>query len=590
MLLPDAMAGKPIWLQTLQPGSGAPWQQASDWLTFWEARHSANWVDRWTGGVIQAPWSSSSTGGQGGGGGSSGGGGNQGLLITGTDLDDTLVGGPGQDTLIGLAGDDLLYGNEEADTLDGGAGVDTASYETATSSVDAQLSIGGQLGDASGDTYIGIENLTGSNFDDVLVGDAGVNTLSGLDGDDQLRGEAGDDTLIGGAGADAMDGGAGIDTASYESAGSGVDVRLYDGTGLLGEALGDTFTDIENLTGSAFADLLVGNSLDNVLSGGDGDDTLVGVGGNDTIEGGAGNDTLNGGDGDDQFIGGAGADQYFGGAGIDTLSFEGASAGVDARLDLGSGFRGDALGDTYSGIENLVGTSFSDGLFGNDADNLIIGDAGADALGGGGGNDTLIAGAGNDSLDGGAGNDTLIGGAGADNLVGGTGIDTVSYADATSGVDARLSALQGFSGDALGDTYAFVENLMGSDFDDLLLGNFVANELTGGDGNDVLFGDDGNDFLIGGIGDDLLSGGSGNDTFVFRTGHGADEINDFTAGAGTEDIIFFDNGSNGPNSFADVLSAASQVGADTVIDLGGGDSITLLGVNLGMLDADDFMF
>src|SRR6185295_14112803 len=97
-----------------------------------------------------------------------------------------------------------------ADSLDGGIGTDTASYATAGAGVAARLAApAGNTGDAAGDSYVSIENLTGTNFADTLTGDGNANVLAGLDGND---------TLIGGAGADSLDGGAGSDTASYATA------------------------------------------------------------------------------------------------------------------------------------------------------------------------------------------------------------------------------------------------------------------------------------------------------------------------------------------------------------------------------------
>jgi len=157
----------------------------------------------------------------------------------------------------------------------------------------------------------------------------------------------------------------------------------------------------------------------------------------------------------------------------------------------------------------------------------------------------------------------------------------------------------GLEGDAAGDSYRGIENLTGSAYGDLLMGDGGANTILGGGGNDQLNGQAGDDVLnggagidviTGGAGDDLLAGGAGTDLFVFRPGDGADRIADFAAGAGSEDKIFIDNGAARPDSFADILAAASQVGADTVIDLGGGDQITLLGVDVGALAADDFLF
>ncbi len=94
------------------------------------------------------------------------------------------------------------------------------------------------------------------------------------------------------------------------------------------------------------------------------------------------------------------------------------------------------------------------------------------------------------------------------------------------------------------------------------------------------------DSITGGAGDDTLAGGGGDDLFVFTGGD--DTVTDFTAGAGTPDVL--DVTAFGFASFADVINAASQAGADTVIQLDIDDSITLLGVNLGDINPDDVMF
>ncbi len=201
------------------------------------------------------------------------------------------------------------------------------------------------------------------------------------------------------------------------------------------------------------------------------------------------------------------------------------------------------------------------------------------------GDDILIGGSGDDIMIGGAGNDTIDGGAnGADS-------DTVSYFDADDGVRVDLSggatgegtATSTAGGDAAGigdDILIGIENIEGSDFDDILIGDAGANTLDG---------DFGNDLIIGGAGSDNLEGGLGDDLFVFSDGGGADNINDFTAGAATEDVIDL-IGETSINSFADVQAATIQVGVDTVIDLGNGDQITLLGVNVNDLHQDDFLF
>jgi hypothetical protein len=118
--------------------------------------------------------------------------------------------------------------------------------------------------------------------------------------------------------------------------------------------------------------------------------------------------------------------------------------------------------------------------------------------------------------------------------------------------------------------------------------NNAGGSLTGGSGNDVLVGASADDTLTGGSGDDFLTGGSGDDTFVFGDGDDSDIITDFVAGAGTDDVIDL-TGQSAVSNFADVQAAASQVGADTLIDFGGGDTIVVAGVDVADLHADDFL-
>ncbi|WP_349747501.1 calcium-binding protein, partial [Pseudomonas frederiksbergensis] len=116
---------------------------------------------------------------------------------------------------------------------------------------------------------------------------------------------------------------------------------------------------------------------------------------------------------------------------------------------------------------------------------VINGTAGTDTLVGTSGADELYGFAGNDSLSGGDGNDLLDGGAGADVLNGGNGVDTVSYANATSGVNVNLQTGKGTGGDAEGDSYSFVERVVGSAFNDNLTSGGATHVLEGGAGNDV---------------------------------------------------------------------------------------------------------
>jgi len=115
----------------------------------------------------------------------------------------------------------------------------------------------------------------------------------------------------------------------------------------------------------------------------------------------------------------------------------------------------------------------------------------------------------------------------------------------------------------------------------------AGDSLAGLAGNDKLFGGAGADVLDGGTGADFLNGGAGDDRFIYRAGDGADTIFGFAAGTGSEDQIRLMV--PGVNTFADVMARATQVGSDTLIDFGGGNSITLRNVLRSSLNADDFI-
>ena len=357
-------------------------------------------------------------------------------------------------------------------------------------------------------------------------------------------------------------------------------------------------------TGNSLANRITGNSGNNVLSGGSGGDALIG---------GAGNDTYN--------ISNPG----------ETIT-ELAGGGIDlVRCLIDFVLPGNVENLILIGAGNLNGT-------GNALANAIIGNPGNNVLSGGAGADTLNAG---------AGNDILSGGLGADALNGGAGFDYADYRNAAAGLIASLANPASNTGEAAGDAYASIEGLIGSNFNDALIGDGNGNRLRGGLGADALnggagfdyaeynnaaagltaslanpasntgeaagdtyalvegligsnFGDTligninnnslsgllGNDVLDGGAGNDTLSGGAGGDRFVFAPGRDADTVTDFLPAAGDKIDL---SGFATIHSVSQVRTRATQVGANTVLNFSNGDTLTLNNVNASGLTAADFV-
>ena len=360
---------------------------------------------------------------------------------------------------------------------------------------------------------------------------------------------------------------------------SGAFSDVYGAKGNLAIAEG---TVIEDYTAGAGDDTITGNAANNTLRGGDGNDMLNGGKGDDVLDGGAGNDILNGGMGGVKRSNDDGGDTFIGGAGIDTVTYVNAAGRLKVDLMDPSANSGVAAGDSYSGVENLIGSRGHDVLNGDDGDNRIDGGKGSDKINGRGGDDTLI---------GDVGNDKLTGGAGADVLNGGAGRDRAQYKQAKEGLIADLGYARVNTGEAAGDSYIGIEDLFGSRYNDRLRGDDGNNKIWGGlgddifhgrDGDDTLIGAGGNDTFYGGAGNDLMRGGGGADVFVFDGGR--DLIADFRK---NDDLRLDDALWSGNLSRAEIMQFASVTDGNTVFDFGGGDTLTLKGfTDLARLEAE----
>ena len=313
----------------------------------------------------------------------------QGVRLTGTAANDTLVGGIDNDTLVGGAGNDTLVGGEGNDVLNGGAGVDSMAggtgndayfvdnagdvvndaggTDTVYASVSYALGANTAVEALRANTATGVK-LTGNTFSHTLVGNAGNDTLIGGDGND---------TLNGGAGADTMAGGTGNDTYFADNAGDVMNENVGEGTDTVRTTL-SSYTlgiNLENLTFIGAGSFTgTGNTLSNVITGG---------AGNDTLTGGVGADVLRGGAGANMFVFKTLADSTVSAPGRDTITDFVSVAGdkIDLHLlDANASVAGDQA-------FNFVGTSAFSGVAGElhyaplGANTLVSGDVNGDKVG-----------------------------------------------------------------------------------------------------------------------------------------------------------------------------------------------------------------
>ena len=588
---------------------------------------------------------------------------------TGNGLANVLTGGSGADTLVGGAG---------ADTLVGGTGYDIASYDSSTTGVVIDLDGGSHsTGDAAGDVYLDIERYYGSFYNDTFIAGA---TASSFDGG--RRGQGGDDVV------------------DYSHSTSGITLTIslggsyMTGSGAGGFAAGDSYVQIDRFVGSAYDDTYIlngalspltiteafnggtdtikvdrasytlganienltfigtgsftgtGNSLNNILIGGSGKDTLSGLDGNDTLIGSGGADVLNGGNGsdtasymtagaaislnfktniytgdaagdtfsaieswagsnyNDTFVSGNTSDAFDGAGGFDTIDYSTSGAGINVDLTAGTGSGGDAAGDSFVNIEQVIGSGYADTLASAHAGDSLVGGTGDDVfvVGNGGvlinenvgegvdeirttlsslslssyanverlayigsGNFSGTGDSGNNTITGGSGDDTLAGGAGADMLNGGNGTDAADYSTSSAPVTVDLTAGTASGGDATGDSFVSVEAVIGSAYADTL------SSATAGH------------ILAGAAGDDIYFVGSSGITIVEAVGGGTDEVQtalsslSIAAFANVENLTY-----SGTGNFVGTGNAGDNIltggaGNDTLI--GGGGADRLIGGN-----------
>ncbi|MDF1722629.1 MAG: calcium-binding protein [Minwuia sp.] len=410
--------------------------------------------------------------------------------IVGAEFTDTLSGGDGLDSLSGRGGDDLITGGGGNDNLSGNAGDDS---------------------------------ISGGAGQDSLDGNAGDDTLSGGAGGDLLRGDAGNDTYVfdrgssdiideistGGSGFDVIQVAAGISLADVRIVGTGADdlsVILRDGSGQI-----TVDSQFQRISGRVellrFADgtevrldagiIMSGDDANNGINASDFADIVRGAGGADNISGRSGTDMLAGEAGDDVLAGEAGADTLDGGLGDDTLL-----GGIDNDVYV---FRS---GDGFDRISDSSGNDaihFGTGITASDVSLLPSG------------SDLLLVLANN------AGSIRL-----ANHLVANTAkVEVARFANGT-----EINLVDGISpvGQVI-DAATVGANLTGGAGGDT---------ITGSDGRDTLTGQSGQDVLRGGLGPDNLFGGTDDDIYIYNRGDGFDVIDE--QGNGGNDTIQFGAG------------------------------------------------
>ena len=291
----------------------------------------------------------------------------------------------------------------------------------------------------------------------------------------------------------------------------------------------------------------------------------------------------------DLIEGGAGGDDIVGNGGSDTVAFTTASSGVIADLAVEANNTGDAAGDTYNLVENILGSAHGDDLRGDGTINILTGGGGNDTLDGRSGNDTVLGGAGDDTIrHSTAGVDTYDGGADTDTLL----VTNVGFADGAV-VDLEAGTWS-FGATTLNWTnFENYDNSAGSALsDEDVFGTAGANVISTGAGDNTIDGRGGADTMAGGDGDDIYHVDNAGDIVVEIAGDGDDDmifssINYALSAAVEVESLFTSDifstvainltGNTGAQSIfgnagANVLSDGGAGGEDVLFGFGGDDT------------------
>ncbi|MHC5743169.1 MAG: beta strand repeat-containing protein [Nostoc sp.] len=443
----------------------------------------------------------------------------EGLNISSTAYDDNIVGSNGNDTL------STGYGGK--DTIDGGQGEDVLSvyYSNSSGGIRTTFNATTNIGEVTAGTnrvnYKNIEqlNISGTAYDDNIVGNSGNDTLS--------AGYGGKDTIDGGQGDDVLS----VDYSNYNSVSGGITTTFNASTNIGAITAGTnrvSYKNIErlNISGTYHNDNIVGNS---------GNDTLFGgYGGNDTIIGGVGNDILTGGSGDDTLTGGAGNDKF-------VYNFNDSYYSNDTNTDIITDFGGVGKGSNPSAavIASSDTLQFTGGVFATGsvftAQNLQLTQNG---------NNLEI------TFENVPNSKVILQNFKLENL---DNLPATSSQPAIGNIlfDGQTSIIDSFDVFDANSTQTSLFNrntvTFLNDLDNNITGFDNSNDVINGQGgDDIIDGKSGNDLLRGGVGNDILIGGVGNDTLITTTG------NDTLDGGAGDDTL------NASGSTADNLLSGSD--------------------------------